>query len=203
LGAELREARIDRGLSLDLVASAGGTSRAELSRIERALSPQVPLTTLAKVASVVGLDLTARLYPGASPLRDRAHVALLADFRTLVHASIAWAVEAPLPNPGDQRAWDILLIGTDWRFGGEAETGPRDAQALTRRIQLKVRDGGVDGVLLLLREGASTRQFTRAAADILAPMFPIPSREALASLGAGRPPIGSAVVIVPRRSRLG
>jgi transcriptional regulator with XRE-family HTH domain len=202
IGGELRQARIDRGLSLDVVAATCGISRTELSRIERALSPRVPLVTLAKIAAVVGLDLTARLYPGASPLRDGAQAALLADFRTLVHSSVSWAMEVPLPIPRDQRAWDVLLKGIDWRFGCEAETGPRDAQALTRRLQLKLRDGGVDGVLLVLREGASTREFTRSALDVLGPMFPVMSRDALASLRLGRRPDGNAIVVVPRRSRL-
>jgi transcriptional regulator with XRE-family HTH domain len=203
LGSELRESRTDRGLSLDVVAAACGTSRAELSRIERALAPRVPLVTLATIAAVVGLDLTARLYPGASPLRDAAQAALVRDFRSLVHSTVAWATEVPLPIPGDQRAWDVLLTGADWRFGCEAETRPRDAQALARRLQLKLRDGGVDGVLLVLREGASTREFSRSAMDVLGPMFSAASRDALARLRLGQRPDGNAIVIVPRRSRLG
>jgi transcriptional regulator with XRE-family HTH domain len=202
IGAELRAARTDRGLSLDVVAAACGISRTELSRIERALSPHVPLVTLAKAAAVTGLDLTARVYPGASPLCDGAQAALLTDFRSLIHASVSWATEVPLPIAGDQRAWDVLIGGPDWRFGCEAETGPRDAQALVRRLQLKLRDGGVDGVLLVLREGASTREFTRSAVDVLGPMFSAASRDALARLRLGRHPSGNAIVVVPRRSRL-
>jgi transcriptional regulator with XRE-family HTH domain len=202
LGSELREARTDRGLSLDVVAAACGISRTELSRIERALASRVPLVTLATIAAVVGLDLAVRLYPGASPLRDGAQAALLSDFRRLVHATVGWATEVPLPIPGDQRAWDVLLTGADWRFGCEAETRPRDAQALARRLQLKLRDGGVDGVLLVLREGASTREFTRSAVDVLGPMLAVTSRVALARLRVGRRPDGNAIVVVPRRSRL-
>jgi hypothetical protein len=69
-------------------------------------------------------------------------------------------------------------------------------------LQLKLRDGGVDGVLLVLREGASTREFTRSATDVLGPMFSVASRDALARLRLGRPPHGNAIVVVPRRSRL-
>jgi transcriptional regulator with XRE-family HTH domain len=201
LGQKLREARLDRSLSVDDVAAAVGISNAEVSRIERALSPRVPLITLSRIAAVVGLDLSARLYPGATPLRDAAHIELLGDFRAGLHESLRWAVEVPLPLPGDQRAWDATVSGDGWRLGVEAETLPRDVQALVRRLQLKARDGGVDGVLLVLRDTRRAREFLRDASDELAPMFPIPGRRAAELLLAGETPRGSAVITVARRHK--
>ena len=203
IGQELREARLDRSLSVDAVASALGLSNAEVSRVERALSPKVPLVTLARMASVVGLDVSVRLFPGASPLRDAAQVALLSDFRASLHRALRWATEVPLPMDGDQRAWDATVSGTDWSYGVEAETLPRDAQALVRRLQLKLRDGGLNGVLLVLRDTRRTRQFMRAAADELAGAFPAPGRRASELLAAGLQPGGSAVILVPRRTAHG
>jgi transcriptional regulator with XRE-family HTH domain len=121
LGGELRETRIDRGLSLEQVATAAGISKAELSRIERSLSPRVPLLTLCRCAAVVGLDLAVRAYPGATPLRDAAHARLLGVFRRLLHPSLRWASEVPLPLPGDQRAWD----GWSSARGGALGSKPR------------------------------------------------------------------------------
>lgn len=201
IGQELRDARLDRSLSVDTTATALRISNAEVSRIERARSPRVPLVTLAHMAALVGLDLSVRLYPGASPLRDAAQVALLSDFRAMLHRSLRWATEVPLPIAGDQRAWDATACGPDWCFGIEAETLPRDAQALVRRLQLMLRDGGgLDGVVLVVRDTRRTREFLRAAADELAGAFPIPSRRASELLAAGLAPEGSAVILVPRRT---
>lgn len=206
LEQELRDARMDRGLSIDAVAAAMGISNAEVSRIERALSPRVPAITLFRFAAVVGLDLSARLYPGSTVLRDAGQVALLSDFRAHLHPSIGYATEVPLPLPGDQRAWDALLTGRGWRFGVEGEVAPRDAQALNRRLQLKLRDGEVDGVILVCRASRRTREFLVAARAELQPTFPIDGRRALVALASGVDPGGSAIIVLgrdrgPRSSR--
>jgi len=200
IGQELRDARLDRSLSVNAVAIALDISNAEVSRVERALSPRVPFVTLAHMAAVVGLDLSARLYPGATPLRDAAQVALLSDFRALLHRSLRWATEVPLPIAGDQRAWDATTSGLSWCFGIEAETLPRDAQAMVRRLQLKLRDGRIDGVRLVLRDTRRTRAFLHEAADELAGAFPVPGRRASELLAAGLDPGGSAAILVPRRT---
>jgi transcriptional regulator with XRE-family HTH domain len=202
LGQELREARLDRALSIDAVAAAVGLSNAEVSRIERGLSPRVPAITLFRLAAVAGLDLSVRLYPGATVLRDAAQVQLLADFRSHLHPTIGFATEVPLPIPGDQRAWDAMLTGHGWRFGVEGEVAPRDAQALNRRLQLKLRDGDVDGVILVSRASRRTREFLVSARAELQPTFPIEGRRALAALASGATPGGSAIVVLGHDRRL-
>jgi hypothetical protein len=114
---------------------------------------------------------------------------------------VRWATEVPLPIAGDLRAWDGLASGEGSRFGVEAETRPRDAQALNRRLQLKVRDGEVDGVLLVLRDGKANRAFVRAAAAELGPTFRQPGPRAIELLGAGAHPGGSAIIFVARGHR--
>lgn len=203
IGRELREARRDRGLSLDAVATAVGISVSELSRIERGRSPRAPHVTLARCAAVVGLELNSRLHPRGDVLRDAASVELLADFKALLHRSLRWATEVPLPIPGDLRAWDGLVSGGGWRYGVEAETAPRDAQALNRRLQLKLRDGEVDGVLLVLRDSRANRAFLRLAAAELGPSFPLPGLRAAELLRAGVDPGGSAIVLAARPSKAG
>lgn len=198
IGRELREARRDRGLSIAAAARAAGISSSELSRIERGESTRVPLVTLHRCAAVVGLDLSARLYPGPGPLRDSAHASLLSNFGDQLHRSLRWATEVPLPIAGDLRAWDGFVSGADWRYGVEAETSPRDSQALNRRLQLKARDGGVDGVLLILRDNRSSRTFVREAAAELGPTFRTSGVRALELLRAGVDPGGSAIIFVPR-----
>lgn len=199
LGAEIRDARRDRGLSIDSVALAVHLSNAEVSRIERGLAPNVPFINIARLAAIVGLDLSARVYPGASPIRDAAQIALLAAFRLSLRRGLRWAAEVPLPIPGDQRAWDATVTGADWVYGVEAETAPRDAQALLRRLALKDRDGGLDVVLLVIPDSRRTRHFLREAAGEINARFPIASDRALAQLRLGLSPGGSAVVMVRRR----
>lgn len=198
IGRELRDARRDGGLSLAVVAHGVGISVSELSRIERGLSRNVPHLTLSRCGAVVGLDLGSRLYPAGGVLRDAGHVALLTDFKACLHRSVRWATEVPLPITGDLRSWDGLAFRDDWRYGVEAETGPRDAQALNRRLQLKLRDGDVDGVLLVLRDNRSNRAFVREAAVELGPTFPVHGQRALELLQAGVNPGGSAIIFVTR-----
>ena len=196
IGREIRLARRGLGLSLEFVARAVGISASELSRIERGMAEWASLVVLAKLSAVVGLDLAVRAYPGGPPIRDLRHGRLLNRLRALLHASLRWALEVPLPNPGDQRAWDAMIRGDGWRFGVEAELNPIDGQALIRRLMLKRRDGGVDGVILLLPDTRQARLFRREFADLLATDFPVPARLALARLAKGLHPGGSALTII-------
>ena len=171
-------------------------SGSEVSRIERALVQGVGLVTLGELCAVVGLDLSARAYPGGSPLRDARHARLLAKLQALLHATLRWATEVPLPNPGDQRAWDAMIRGDGWRYGVECELNPIDGQALTRRLNLKQREGLVDGVFLLMPDTRQTRLFRREFADDLRAQFQVPARMALDRLSHGLYPTGSALLIL-------
>jgi transcriptional regulator with XRE-family HTH domain len=195
IGGEIRLARTRLGLSIAAVAREVGISPAELSRIELAQAEWVSVVVLARICAVVGLDLSARAYPGARPLRDSRHAALLSRFHARIHAAVGWSMEVPLPNPGDQRAWDGMIRGSGWRYGVEAEISPIDGQALLRRLTLKQRDGGVDGVILLLPDTRQARDFRREFASLLATDFPV-SGIALRRLAAGLDPGGNAIVVI-------
>jgi len=203
LGREIHDGRVDRGISLGEAGAAVGLSASEVSRIERGLVPNVSIIAAARLLEVVGLELSARAYPGSGPIRDAGHLRLLDSFRTRLHRSVRWFAEVPLPIPGDQRGWDALLSTPTWRYGVEAETSPHDAQALDRRIQLKARDGDVDGVILLVPDTRAVRVFLEGAGAILAPSFPVPGRRTLELLGAGVEPGGNSIVVirVPPRAR--
>ncbi len=196
LGREVHEGRVDRGLSLAEAGGAVGISASQVSRIERGLVPNVSIATIVELLEVVGLELSARAYPGSGPIRDAAHLRLLDAFRNRLHRSVRWATEVPLPVPGDLRGWDAQISTSGWRYGVEAETAPRDAQALERRMQLKARDGQVDGVILLLPDTRAARLFLESAGSHLAPAFPVSGRRALELLGAGVDPGGGAIVVV-------
>ena len=197
LGRELRQARIDRGLTQRGIGKAVGLSGPQVSRIERADAAAVSVDQLARLLAVVGMELSAGAYPGGQAIRDEPQVRLLARFKERIHPSVRWSTEVPLPGARDQRAWDAMVsFGSVWRYGIEAETGPRDSQALIRRLRAKERDGSVDGVILVLPSTRRTREFLAAARPSLEPVFPVDGRRALGLLSAGADPGGSAIVVI-------
>jgi len=148
------------------------------------------------MAATVGHELSLRLFPAGPPIRDAAHLTLLADLRAYISPSLRWATEVPLPIPGDPRAWDALIGGSRFRVGVEAETRLRDVQAVTRRAALKKRDSKVERMILLLRDSRWNRQIVRLAGDSLAGLFPIPGSAALDALRAGRDPGGDVLILL-------
>lgn len=195
-GREIRIARQDRNLSLDKVGATVGLSASAASRIERGLTPEVSILRMAQLAEVVGLELSVRLFAGGSPIRDDAHAALLGRCRDKMHPSLRWSIEVPLPSPGDDRAWDAMVSGPGWRYGVEAETAPRDVQALSRRLALKLRDGGVDAILLVLPRTRRAREFLAASRAMLDAAFPVPGATALARLKDGLDPGGGSIILL-------
>lgn len=106
----------------------------------------------------------------------------------------------PLPVDGDQRAWDAMIIGFVTPHApmlpAEAETRIYDFQAQTRRIMLKCRDAGFDHVLLAVAGTRSNRRAVKAAGTVVAEMFPVSARQALAAIAAGEHPGGSALIFL-------
>ncbi len=156
----------------------------------------VTVADLAQFAGAVGLQLSLRMYPGGEALRDAGQTRLLERFRRRLHAGITFGFEVPLPMPGDQRAWDMLLRGEAWRCGVEAETGPRDGQALNRRLELKRRDGEVDHVLLILPNTRRVRAFLGETGALLRTNLPGGQKVILDRLAAGENPRTSAILVL-------
>jgi transcriptional regulator with XRE-family HTH domain len=201
LGREFAHARRRSGLSLRTVAEAAGVSVGVVWRFEGGRATDVGVVVIARLFAIVGLDLSARAYPGGPPVRDAGPIGLLAEFRGRCHPSLGWATEVPLPIARDQRAWDGMLTGPGWRYGCEAEMGPDDSQALQRRIELKIRDGHVSGAVLLLPETRRTRAFLAVARPALGSTFPVQARYALAAFADGRDPGGSSIIVLRARAR--
>ena len=193
---ELRLARVDRGLAGADVARAIGLSQPQYNRIEHGMAGPLTIERASTLLAAVGLELSVRVYPGGEPLRDAAHVALLARFRARLHRSLKFTTEVPFPRPADFRAWDGLILGGGWRHAVEAETRPRDLQSLQRRLALKLRDGDADGLTLLLLDSRHNRDFVRANQASLATTFRVAGPRALALLGAGDDPGGNAIVLL-------
>lgn len=194
LGREVRAARVERGLSQSTVGSAVGVSHSTVSRIEHGALKGVGIVMLARLLAAVGLELSARAYPGGSPVRDTAHAALLDRLRRRIASTFMWRTEVPLPRAGDPRAWDACVRGTGFSIGVEAETRPLDGQALERRLALKQRDGGMDHVLLIVSDTRSNRAFLDGAGRGLLTLLPGDPSLVLHALERGVDPEMSAVL---------
>jgi len=196
MGDELREARLMAGLSQASIGSAVAMSYTKVGRIERGVLPTLSLVTIAEVAAVLGHELSTKLYPDGPPLRDAAHLELLARFRSSLHVSLRMRTEVALPEAGDRRAWDGVVYGAGEPIAVEAETRLRDVQALERRITLKQRDGGIGRVILLVHSSRSNRETLREWTPGLLTAFPIPGSSVLRDLRSGRDPGGSGIVVL-------
>lgn len=192
LGAERRNRRRTAGLSQATLGAAVGLSRAEVSRVEAGQAPWLTVIHAAELLRAVGLELWAKAYPVGPPLRDAAHLKLLAEFESRLRPSITRSREWPIPNYGDRRAIDLVLAGAGWRIGVEAETVLADLQELEREIHLKQRDAGLERMVLVVRGSRRNRQILRGD-DRLHRAFPVATREALAALAEGRPPDADAL----------
>jgi transcriptional regulator with XRE-family HTH domain len=195
IGTELRNARRMAGISQDTLARAVGLSGSEVGRIERGEAPWLTVIHAARLLSTVGLDLWAKTYPVGAPLRDAAHLRLLRDFEARMPASVTCHREWPIPNDGDQRALDLLLVGLPKRTGVEAETVLDDLQALERSINLKRRDARLERVLLLVSDSRHNRLILREA-DALRRAFPLETRAVMAALTRGRDPGADGIVVL-------
>lgn len=195
IGTELRIARRMAGVSQDSLGRAVGLSGSEVGRVERGEASWLTVVQAARLLSAAGLDLWAKTYPTGSPLRDAAHLRLLADFEARLPTSIQCRREWPIPDDRDRRALDLVLLGLPKRTAVEAETVLDDLQALEREINLKRRDAGIERVILLVSDSRRNRAILRSA-DALRRAFPLRSRAVMAALSRGRDPGDDGIVVL-------
>jgi hypothetical protein len=193
--------RLATGVSYAAIGRALGLSTGQVALILRGRSQNLSIVRAAQVLAAVGLELSARGYPGGAPVRDAGQLALLARFRRRVHPGLRWREEVPvveMPSAGsvDQRAWDAGLDGAGVCIRLDAETHVGDVQALERRLALKQRDTVATAVMLLLSETRHHRELLAIAGDGLRAAFPVPQRSALSALRDGRSPVGNALVLL-------
>jgi hypothetical protein len=100
-----------------------------------------------------------------------------------------------MPIVGDQRAFDAVIDGDEFRVAVECVTRLEDAQALERAINAKQRDAAIACLILVL---AATRhnRAALAAASTLRDAFPLGSRAVLAALRVGEQPAGNGLIFL-------
>ncbi|TAK00789.1 MAG: XRE family transcriptional regulator [Chloroflexota bacterium] len=193
--SELDDARRRAGLSFRELARRLGVS---VDKVQRALRGEPGALTIdfaARLAAVLGQQLSVGLYPDGDPVRDRAHRALLARLRTRLGPGMRWRTEVPIPIAGDQRSGNALIEADGFSALVEAETHLHDIQALERSIAGKQRDLGASRVVLIVSDTRHNREVIRDVVE-LRRRFPVGTRACLAALGRGRDPGGDALVIL-------
>lgn len=195
VGEDLRVARATAGMSTRLVGGLAGISHTQVIRIERGLAPHVDIYVLARMAAVLGHELSLRIHPIASAVRDAAHVALLDRFAGRLSRTISWRTEVPVPVPGDLRSADGIARAHDFDAIVEAETRLHDVQAAERRLRSKQRDLGATRAILLVADTRHNRAVIENVPD-LRTQFPIGTRACLAALARGKDPGGDCLVIL-------
>ena len=164
--------------------------------MERGVLRELTFDQVSRAASAVGLRLGVRLFPDGDAVRDAPQRALLERFRGRLPLVAVWETEVPFPITGDRRAWDALVRLGGRRAGCEGETRLGDMQDLERRLRLKVRDGAVDVLILIVADTAWNRRILDAHREVLRALLPLDGRQVLASLRAGVLPDRNGLVVL-------
>jgi transcriptional regulator with XRE-family HTH domain len=196
LGESLRELRLALGLSRRSLVDGLPISQSKLARWELGQPPYPDLYEAVVVARLLGQDLVARLYPAGDALRDAAHLRVEHRFLAILPARVPRQLEAVIPGAGDLRAWDILLALGTVRVGVAVETRLRDVQALLRREQAKMRDSGVERLLLVLLNSFTNHRAVREAGAALRLALPLDGRTILPALREGRDPGAGGILFL-------
>jgi transcriptional regulator with XRE-family HTH domain len=193
-GRELRDARLQAGLTLKTLALALGVSHPTVLRTERGSAGGNPVL-LARHASLVGLRARLQVYPDGDALRDIGQVKLMRRFRVQIGEVGTWTFEVPIPDSRDRRALDAVLTVGDGRIGFEFYTRLADAQAQLRSANLKKRDAGLDRMMVVVQSTRLNRRALALAASTMTELFPQSSRVLMTELGAGRLPATDGVIV--------
>lgn len=197
IASELRDTRVALGLSQGTVATGAGISASRLGRIERGEVRDPAFTAICRVARVLGLTVSVKLYPAGSPLRDAPQQRLMTRFGKLVAHPLRLRREVLLPGDDEQRAWDAMIIADDGFGFAEGESRIGDAQALVRRMERKLRDDPRGSTIILVV--ARTRHNQRVLKDhreTFRSLLPLDGAAIARSLRAGRlPPAGGIIVL--------
>ena len=188
-GVDLRNARLAAGLSLQEVGRKVGVVPSVILGHERAKLPGPRPAVLARHAAAVGIRVRIKAYPEGEPLRDAAQVGLVHKFRQRLPSAQPLQLEVPVTDDDrDGRAWDAVVALAGGHCALEFVTRFHDCQAQLRAFHLKLRDGSVDRLVIVVNATHANRRAVAAAAGILDDTFPLGTRSLVASLAAGRDP---------------
>ena len=193
---EIHEARLASGIRQVDVARALGWSMSRVARLEHG-GPRASLTELAAVAACVGLHVSAQTHPAGTLLRDHRQVRLINDLTARVRPA-GWALraEAPVGDPRDHRAVDLVLRRGAVTIAVEAVSRLRDVQAQLRPLMLKAHAIGATRLVLLVAATAGNRRAIAEAGEALRASLPLGTQRTLGALRTGRDPGANGIVLL-------
>ena len=198
MGAEFRERRLELGISQEIVAGACRFSRPRYAWIEAGKVLSLTIVEVDRIAAVLGLDASIRVFPGGVAIRDAAHSGRLARFLAQCRSPLRYRLEVALPGAErrwERRAWDAMLFGGGERTAIELEMRPMDVQAVRRRHELKRRDDPAERFVMLVADTRHNRRVLAEFGDLFADLPKLRPSVVRAALEAGRhPPTGLLLV---------
>jgi transcriptional regulator with XRE-family HTH domain len=195
---EFRERRLALGESQEHVADACQMSRVHYGQIENGQVPKLTILEVDRIASVLGLAPSIRLYPAGPAVRDAGQLLRLQAFLDDVRPPLSYRIEVPLPprdDRTDQRAWDAVLYGGGVRTAIELEMRLRDVQALLRRIDLKRRDDPTESFVLLVADTRNNRRVLAEFANLFADLPRLRPSVVHSALASGSHPATGILLI--------
>jgi transcriptional regulator with XRE-family HTH domain len=199
IARDVRAAREDAGLSQHRVAAAAGVSQSTVNALERALYD--PTTeVMARIAAVLGMDLSVRLYPGTGPLiRDHLQAAMIEALLQTLHDQWRPTPEVAVQRP--VRGVIDLVLDRD-----EPPVVTCEAHSELRRVEQQIRWAGAKSSalaearhrptsqLLLLRSTRRTRAVVAEYEGYVRSAYPGQASAAFRALTNGGPWPGPAVL---------
>ena len=198
IGEEFKHERIRLGLSQASVASAARIPRTDLSLIERGKLGRLSIVTAARCASVLGLDLWVRVFPGGQSIRDAGQAKGLAKVLGCVGRPLEYRTEVLLPKRPDgheRRAWDTQLTGLGEKTSIEYEARLYDVQAQQRRWHGKVRDDPPDHFLLIVADTPANRRVLREYGHLFGELPRLKTADVLGQLRRGEHPRTGLILV--------
>jgi transcriptional regulator with XRE-family HTH domain len=196
LGEEIRIARTNAGVGQRDAAEAAGMSHAQFGRIERGMLGSLNFDQACRAGFAVGFRYSGHPFAEGDAVRDAGELRLLERFVALLPSLARVDRESPFPISGDRRVWDALVTLGGRRAGCKAETHLRDIQALERRMALKLRDGAVDMLILVVADTVHNRRVLDEHRDALRELLPLDGLQVRRSLRDARLPSASALILV-------
>ena len=163
------------------------------------------LNTLCRVSGAVGLDLSARAYPGRGPrLRDTGQLEVAEGLRALAHAS--WRVGLEVSAGEHGQAADEVFFGPTEIIQVEVERLILDWQgqyrpALRKREVLAARHDRPVRLVIAVEDTKRNRRMLAEHASLIKELFPAGSREVMRAIRTGEP-LGRDGLLWVRRSDL-
>jgi transcriptional regulator with XRE-family HTH domain len=114
IASEVRDARLNAGLSQQVLGQRLGWSADKVWQVENERLPSLSITDACLIGAALGLDLSTRLYPNGPPIRDAAQSRRLRALLSHVAAPLIFRTDVALPateHRRDARAWDAIIYG--------------------------------------------------------------------------------------------